>query len=306
MKWVDKIYIISLPESNIRKDNIWNDLLSAGFDENKIEWVEAINGNDLDIDDCLRDNTISTKFRDPNGILTKSIYGCALSHQKVYQKFIKTSDDIETALVLEDDASLTHTALRTLISDSPAYDMFIEDKDNIDWGVIQLGSWDVHMDYINEPNDSKILKRMNYPKKIWAAHSYIINKESVHKLIENNTPIQYAADTNIHISDVTVYCPPVSYFLQKVGKHNRWLIEHLQSKFLKYVVYDVDEYGLEYQSKTFNGDLIQKEEHLLKPMHEISLSKAIDAEKITFESFETGNGDTIEDWVTIHLKEENL
>lgn len=306
MKWVDKIYIISLPESNIRKDNIWNDLLSAGFDENKIEWVEAINGNDLDIDDCLRDNTISTKFRDPNGILTKSIYGCALSHQKVYQKFIKTSDDIETALVLEDDASLTHTALRTLISDSPAYDMFIEDKDNIDWGVIQLGSWGVHMDYINEPNDSKILKRMNYPKKIWAAHSYIINKESVHKLIENNTPIQYAADTNIHISDVKVYCPPVSYFLQKVGKHNRWLTEHLQSKFLKYVVYDVDEYSLEYQSKTFNGDLIQKEEHLLKPMHEISLSKAIDAEKITFESFEIANGDTIEDWVTIHLKEENL
>lgn len=303
MKWIDKIYIISLPEANLRKDNIWNDLLSAGFDKTKIEWVEAINGNDLDIDDCLRDNIISTKFRDPNGTLTKSIYGCALSHQKVYKKFLETSDDIQTALVLEDDASLTHTALRTMISGSPVYDMFIEDVNKLDWGVIQLGQVQKIIETIEDDSlDTKVLNKMKMPDKEWAAHSYIINKKSVSKLIENNTPIQYAADTNLHVSDVDVYCTPVSYFLQRVGKHHRWLTEHLLNKFLRYVVHDVDEYDLQYQSKTFYGDLIQKKKHLIKPIYEIAISKAIDVEKINFESFEIANGNTIEDWVTIHLR----
>lgn len=303
MKWIDKIYIISLPDSNLRKDEIWNDLLSAGFNESKIEWVEAINGNDLDIDECLRDNIINTKFRDPNGTLTKSIYGCALSHQKVYKKFLETSDDIKTALVLEDDASLTHTALRTLISGSPAYDMFVQDKDKVDWGIIQLGQTHKLIETIEDDSlDTNVLSKMKMPDTAWAAHSYVINKKSVSKLIKNNTPVQYAADVNLHISDVDVYCTSVSYFLQKLGKHHRWLTQHLQNKFLRYVIHDVDEYDLAYQSKTFYGDLIQKEEHLSKPIYEIAVSRAIDVEKINFESFEIANGDTIEDWITIHLK----
>lgn len=302
MKWVDKIYIISLSDANIRKENIWNDLVSAGFDSAKIEWIEAVNGNDLDIDDCIKDGIIDTKFRDPNGHLTKSIYGCALSHQKAYKKFLETSDDVETVLVLEDDASLTHTALRTLISGSPAYDMLVEDVKNIDWGVIQLGQVFKNMNYIEDDTlNTYVLKRMKFPKNHWAAHSYIINKTSAKKLIENNTPIQYAADTNIHLSDVDVYCPPVSYFLQRVGDHHRWMTLHLQSQFLNHVVFDVNRYGLEYQSKTFYGDLIEKEKHLTNPIYEIALSKAVDIEKIDFESFESANGDTIEDWVTFHL-----
>ena len=303
MKWIDKIYIISLPDAKLRKKNIWNDLLSAGFDRNKIEWIDAINGNDLDINDCLKNNIISDKFRDPNGILTKSIYGCALSHQKAYKRFLETSDNVETALILEDDASLTHTALRTLISGSPAYDMLVNDKNNVNWGVIQLGQVFKNIDYIEDNTiRTMVLNRMKLPKNHWAAHSYIINKKSVHKLIENNTPIQYAADTNINLSDIEVYCTPVSYFLQKIGKHHAWLAHHLHQKFLRYVVYDVDEYNLEYQSKTFYGDLIENEEHLSSPNYETSVSKVLNIKKIEFEPFKANNGDTIEEWATMYLK----
>jgi len=303
MKWVDKIYIISLSDAKKRQDFIWNDLLSAGFDESKIEFVEAVNGNDLDISECLRDGTISSKYRDPFGVLTKSIYGCALSHQNVYKKFLQISD-IETALVLEDDANLTHTALRTLINGALAYNLFVEDSKKNDWDVIQLGQINKFMNQITDDStDPTVLRKMEMPTIEWAAHSYIINKKGATKLIENNTPIQYAADVNIHTSNSEVYCPPVSYFLQRVGYHHRWMQQHLMNKFNRYVLHDVDEFELDYQSKTFYGDLIQNEEHLNKPMFEIALSRAVDVEKITFESFKIANGDVIEDWVTIHLKE---
>lgn len=306
MKWIDKIYIISLRDAKTRQNFIWNDLLSAGFDSSKIEFIEAVNGNDLNIDECLRDGIISPKYRDPNGVLTKSIYGCALSHQNIYKEFLETPD-VETALVLEDDANLTHTALRTLTDDAPAYNYLIEDSKKVDWDVIQLGQVDRFIDYVDDDSiDTKILKKMAMPTLQWAAHSYIINKSGAAKLIENNTPIQYAADVNIHTSNSEVYCTPVSYFLQKVGNHHRWMMQHLMNKFNRYVLHDVDEFDLDYQSKTFYGDLIQQDEHLEKPIFEIALSRAVDAEKITFESFKARNGDTIKDWVTIHLKEENL
>jgi GR25 family glycosyltransferase involved in LPS biosynthesis len=175
MKWIDKIYIISLPDATERQDFIWNDLLSAGFDASKIEFIEAVNGNDLDINECLQDGTISPKYRDPNGVLTKSIYGCALSHLNIYKDFLQTPD-IETALILEDDANLTHTALRTLITDSPAYNHFIEDIKKIDWDVIQLGQVSKFLNQIpDESIDTKILKKMEMPTIEWAAHSYNVS-----------------------------------------------------------------------------------------------------------------------------------
>lgn len=306
MKWVDKIYIISLDSATIRRDTIKNDLLSAGFDETKIEWVSAIDGNTLDINQLLLDGTISSKYRDYSGVLSKSIYGCALSHQNIYKDFLKQSD-METALILEDDASLTHTALRTFIGNTSAYDYFLEDTKNIDWDVIQLGQVSKYMNQIDDDSiDTKILKKMKMPTTEWAAHSYIINKRGASKLIENNTPIQFAADTNIHTSDTNVYCPPVSYFLQKNGNHHSWMIGHLSSKFAKHILYETDEFDLQYQSKTYYGDLIKKEEHLSKPIFELGLSRAIDYEKVTFESFEIANGDVITDWLTIYLKEDNL
>ena len=303
MKWVDKIYIISLPDNNIRRNDIWNDLLSAGFDKEKIEFIEAVNGNDLDIQEFLDDGTISNIFRDPNGILTKSIYGCALSHQKIYNNFLNTNDSVKTALVLEDDARLTHTGLRTLISESPAYDFLLEDVNNSEWEVIQLGGTEPHIEYDEDDiYTTKVIRRAKYPTKGWAAHSYIINKSGAKKLIENNTPIQFAADTNLYLSDLQLYTTPVSYFLQKIGKYDSWLTTHIERKIRQYVIYEIDNYGLEFQSKTFNGDLIQRDKDIINPMYGMSLSKSIKVEKITLESFDASNGDYIEEWVTIHLK----
>ena len=81
MNWIDKIYIISLESHKRRRETLYMDLHSAGFDTNKIEFIHAINGKDLDINQSVKDGIIDDTFLDPFGLLTKSIYGCALSHQ---------------------------------------------------------------------------------------------------------------------------------------------------------------------------------------------------------------------------------
>ena len=56
MKFVDKIYIISMHRHGIRRKNVYDDLLSAGYPHKKIEWVDAIDGSKLDIDELLDEN----------------------------------------------------------------------------------------------------------------------------------------------------------------------------------------------------------------------------------------------------------
>lgn len=87
MEFVDKIYIISLKRHKIRKEIMTADLDSAGFDMKKVEWIDAVDGNDLDINQCIKDGTISSTFKDPTGTFSKSIYGCSLSHKSAYERF---------------------------------------------------------------------------------------------------------------------------------------------------------------------------------------------------------------------------
>ena len=53
MDCIDKIYIISLDRHKNRREYIKLDLITAGFDESKIEWITAIDGNELDVSECL-------------------------------------------------------------------------------------------------------------------------------------------------------------------------------------------------------------------------------------------------------------
>ena len=48
----------------------------------------------LDINQSVKDGIIDDTFLDPFGLLTKSIYGCALSHQLwLTQSLLETDDD---------------------------------------------------------------------------------------------------------------------------------------------------------------------------------------------------------------------
>ena len=300
MKFVDKVYIISMHKHGIRRKNLYNDLQSAGFPEDRLEWIVGIEGSMLNVDELLEEGTISNKFIDKNGALTKSIYGCALSHRKAYKKFLETDDTIKTALILEDDAALTHTALRSLLNGSKGYDMLVDDVESINWGVIMVGGIFKKID--SKPCcDAFVLNHMDRYPLGYAAHSYIINKPSAQKLIENNTPIQFAADCNIHCSDIELYCTPVSHFGQKTGRYFRWDTINQMLQFEQHILYELDEFGSEFLSTTTFGDDYGTT-NTKTNIRTSQISEDIDIEKVTFEPFMNSYGDVIKDWATIHLK----
>lgn len=302
MDWIDKIYIISLERHYNRKKQIFSDLHSAGFDVSKIEWIHAVDGSKLDVIKSINDGIISDTFRDPQGMLTKSVYGCALSHQKAYKSFLETSDDVKTALVLEDDASVTHTLLRMCLTKETAYKKLIEEKDSFDWGVIVMGGQYKTIEHLD--TDSFVLKEMKRYPISYAAHSYVINKDSAKKLIKSNSPIQFAADVNLHVSDVNLYCTPISYFSQKIGSMDKWTLVQLQSKFKYDVLYTQENWETnEIISSTSYGDYgsnINDEDVFITVGITKELSSNVNT--IDFKPFNAPNGDEIDGWVNIHLK----
>ena len=300
MDFIDKIYIISLERHKNRSKTLEADLETAGFDKSKIEWVTAIDGNDLNITECLDNGIISDTFTDPYGNLSKGVYGCALSHQLVYKKFLETPSWVENCLVLEDDACVSHTLLRLLLPNSFGYKKLLEEMDTFDWDVILMGGQEKLLEY--ERTDSYILKT---PKKYpadYAAHSYLITKKGAEALIKSNESIRFAADVNLHCSDINLYCVPSSYFNQKLGDFQKWIVREMYNRFKGRVLYSADGQELdEVVSATTFGDY-SEEELLSVPYKNATISKKIEVSSMDWKPFIAPNGDEIEGWGNIHLK----
>ena len=302
LDWIDKIYIISLEKHKNRRAQIELDLKSAGFNLDKVEIVPAVDGNALDINKHISDGSFNTTFFDPYGNLTKSIYGCALSHLSVYKKFLKTSSNIQNCLILEDDASVSHTLLRVLLPNSFSYRKFLEEKNNFDWDVILLGGQEKKIEY--EKTNSYILKTAKKYPANYAAHSYIITKDAAQKLIDCNTPIKFAADVNIYCSDVKLYTTPSSYFLQKHGNFDKWMAILLEQSFRFNILdrkagWDMEEI----RSTTTFGDY-SIEELSESSYKTAQISSKIKIKEVNWEPFIAPNGDQIKGWTNIKLRNE--
>ena len=292
MNWIDRIYIISLKSHQTRRDTIIRDLDSGGFDTRKVQFIDGVDGSQLDVNQCIKDGIISDTFLDPYGLLTKSIYGCAFSHQLAYEMFLETNDSANTALILEDDASLTHTLLRMLLPNSKGYTKLVDEVGSIDWEVIVMGGQTTHMEY--EESDSLVLKKMvKYPNG-YAGHSYVITKSGAQKLLDNNKCVRFAADVNIHMSDVNLYCTPVSYFIQKMGNMKKELVSKLINDFQNTLVYNQRGWDVnEIASGTLTGDDAG--------VKSATISDKIELDSVDWKPFQW-KGDVIEYWTRIHLK----
>jgi len=301
MEFVDKIYIISLDRHKIRKQTRLADLDSAGFDTSKIEWINAIDGGELDINQCIKDGTIDSTFKDPCGVLTKSVYGCAMSHKIAYERFLNTSDDVKTALVLEDDASITHTFLRLLLTESFGYLSLLDELERINWDVIMLGGQEKRVEHIQ--GLTYVLKPVKRYPMTYAAHSYMLTKNGAQKLLDSNKSIQFAADVNLYSADVNLYCTPSNFFEQKVGTIDKFTMSSITSN-IKQTILNYDDIGNEVLSATTYGDWDGDEETKIIATT-VSVSKKINLDSVDWKPFKLPNGDVIEDWANIHLKIDN-
>ena len=138
--------------------------------------------------------------------------------------------------------------------------MLVDDVEKINWGVIQVGSYTQKIEG-KECCDAFVLNHMERYPSGYAAHSYIINKPSAQKLIDNNTPNQFAADVNIHCSDIELYCTPISHFGQKTGDYFRWDTAKMVMQFEEHVLFEMGKHGNEFLSHTTHGDDYYEEDY---------------------------------------------
>jgi GR25 family glycosyltransferase involved in LPS biosynthesis len=213
----------------------------------EFEFIDSIDGyEDIDISELLKTNQLSREYKDPVGLITRGIVGCALSHKKAWETFIESGS--QTAVFFEDDIIMTRDIFKqppgNRVTDSTEYTThYKEILDELytldDWDVIFLGK--KMLFYPGDVVTKNVVKPI-FGKNGWGAHSYVLNKRSAKKLVKKYSPIEYAADVFLETTtfDGTCYGVNPSLFRQ-------------ESDLILYGKYEVNQ--SEIDSDTFNNTL---------------------------------------------------
>ena len=185
-----KIYVVNLKNDLDRRKNIINEIEKQNIKNYEI--IDAIDGNELSEQEL---NNLS--YKDKNLInpwnikMSPSQVGCALSHIKIYKKFIKT--DHNYALILEDDAVFIKSFnedLKKLILKN------ITHKKQI----LLLSEL---KEFFSKPIDKNNSYEIVNVTNAFFTHSYIINKEAAKSIIKFNYPVKTIADNFVFFK---IYC----------------------------------------------------------------------------------------------------
>lgn len=221
---VDKIYIISIFNEYGRRESIAEELKSVGW--NNYEFIDAVRGSDLpSVNDMVNDGILSETFIDPNGLLTRNIIACSQSHKNAQLKFLE--DGHKNCLILEDDVRLSIAMYKNLAS---GLMQFIQEEiSRIDpevfmWGLVGTG---IPHYYSGIPGFNYVKEYKKYTPD-WAAHAYQLNREGARILIQNNTPIKFAADVNLETSGASIYCTGMTLLEQTSGITSRYIADNVK------------------------------------------------------------------------------
>ena len=196
----DKIYVINLSHRKDRRDE-----LLEKFKDLDLTFVDAVNGNDLNIKDLIDEKILNKSFYDPGGILTKNIIGCALSHKKCWDKAIE--DNVDTALILEDDVYMVDSVFED-------YNEIFKEYKSYKVDLVNLGKKESSKRGINIGDHFTWTRfRSNFN----GAHAYACTKDFFKILSDNLLPIKHAADVYIEkfIHTHNIFTLRKSLFIQK-------------------------------------------------------------------------------------------
>ena len=176
-----KIFIVNLKKDKKRREHIISELKKQKLDNYEI--IDAINGHEFDEKEIKKNTFKNKKNLNPwNTKISPSQIGCALSHIKIYKKFIKT--DYDFALVLEDDAIFIEKFNKNLID-------FIIDNFKYRKQIILLSEIkEFYSKPINKIEKYELVDVTN----AFFTHSYFISKSAAQSIISFNYPVKTIAD----------------------------------------------------------------------------------------------------------------
>ncbi len=185
-----KIYIVNLKSDEKRRQNIIKEINKQNI--KNFEIIDAVDGNKLSEND-LRKLTFKNKnFNNPwNSKMSPSQIGCALSHIKIYKKFI--SSEFKFAMILEDDAIFLQDFNEKLKK-------FIFENFTFKKQIMLLSPLkEFNAKALDAENDYEIVNVTN----AFFTHAYIINKNAAKSILAFNYPVKTIADNFVFFN---IYC----------------------------------------------------------------------------------------------------
>lgn len=185
-----KIYIVNLKHSTERRENILSELKKQNI--KSFEIIDAVDGKKLQKKDLNNFVTNSdVKYNSISQKLTLSQIGCALSHIKIYENFIKSDKDY--ALILEDDAIFLDNLSENL-------QRFIIKNFKYKKQIFLLSEI---KEFLKKPIDTMENYEVVKVTNAYFTHAYLINKEAAKSIMKFNFPVKTVADNFVYFK---VYC----------------------------------------------------------------------------------------------------
>lgn len=305
MKYFDKIYIINLKQHAERRKKVAAEMESVGWWN--YEFIDAVSGADLpSTTELVRSGQVAKVFRDANGILTKNILACSMSHKKAYNKFLE--DGHQTCLIIEDDAKFLPVGLKMMIAGG--MDKLHQELNARPWDIFVWGMPHTYQPTWGLAPGASLLYEFKRYSPEWAAHAYQITRQGAKSLIESNTPVQYAADVNMESCKSNIYCSHFSFISQTIGEFNRNIANEIYTDIGTKILHGDSE---EYMPSTINANSVQKNTNeyyetsdksikFLNRIKSVEISGDIDVEKVNWEDHVTPNGDLVLNWPAVYLR----
>lgn len=219
-----KTYIISLKRVKERYKYIQNHVKNIGIDYKLIEAIDGALLNQKDIEDnCDIEQVEKLRYW-----LTDGAIGCALSHLKAYEEFIKSND--EYAFIIEDDVVLPNNIMdiikeikEVMISDEVVLLYYTSFKptsfSSINRNILSEGS---------------LYYPMRIDKTITAA-AYLIGRKAAQKMTETVKPIRVAADSWHHFYEEGCFSSFKVHYPSLISTKNfKSSIDYLKRNSMKY------------------------------------------------------------------------
>tara|TARA_B100000676_G_C18030767_1_gene818540 strand:+ start:23 stop:886 length:864 start_codon:yes stop_codon:yes gene_type:complete len=280
---VDIIYIINLKKHKTRKNNIVK--LLEKYEITNYEFIEAEEGFHLPpTQELMSKGILNDYFVDPNGMITKNIIACAMSHRMAYEAFLKTN--YKTCLILEDDVKFSNRIFEYILDGrfkQIKRDIIKHDIGIFHWGKQQLDKITGARDIEGSP--MKIFPRNNSPQ---SAQAYQLNRWTAQYLFDNCYPIKMAADVYLDAAKVKINCPEHSLIIQHNGPIREEYLEGLtEALWTKYS-------NKEYESSTTD--------ELHGGQKTCFISGKLDVDRVSFRNYKTDDGAVLRRQPIIYFK----
>ena len=184
---IDSTWVINL---NRRKDRMEKFNKNNAFMSEKVVRFPAIEGSNLQLTPSIT-RLFSKHAEEAKGIFwRKGVMGCALSHMSLWMKLLEDKKEIDTYLILEDDAIVSPTVIDIF------HELSCKKAIPDDWDVIYLGGvlppnregFESAIEMVN-PHVSRIKENTMFrgePSRYFhfCAYAYIIRRSGAEKLMK--------------------------------------------------------------------------------------------------------------------------